>query len=101
MRINQFQAQVARQRSTWWVHSFYVHMVAVLGSVSAPTGLSRLELYGWHRDVVMSADELHLLLPLQRLRVLHLDPLWYVLPFSLTIQLRQDMPLLRQLRCDY
>lgn len=83
------------------MHRGRMRSVAVLGSVSALTGLSRLQLYGWDRDVAMSADELPLLLPLQRLRVLHLSPLWCVSPFGLTIQLRQDMPLLQELRCDY
>jgi hypothetical protein len=81
------------------MHCGRMRSVAVLGSVSVLTGLSRLQLYGWDRDVAMSADELPLLLPLQRLRVLHLAPLWYVWPFSQTIQLRQIMPLLQKLRC--
>lgn len=42
--------------------------------VATLTRLSRLELYGWDRTVQMGDDELPLLLPLQRLRVLHLRP---------------------------
>mgnify|MGYP001807662858 CR=1 FL=1 len=73
--------------------------VALLAGVSALTKLSRLELYGWDRDVEMCDDELPLLLPLQRLRTLHLAPLWHCSCFGRK-SLRQQLPLLQELVLD-
>lgn len=73
--------------------------VAVLAGVSVLTALSRLELYGWGRDVQMWDHELPLLLPLQRLRVLHLAPLGYCSPDVLDC-LRQQLTLLQELVLD-
>lgn len=83
------------------MHCGRLRSVGVLGSLSALTSLSRLELYGWQHGAAMSDDELPMLMPLQRLRVLHLEPLLYCSLAARGNFLRYSLPLLQEVQPSY
>jgi hypothetical protein len=83
------------------MHCGRLRSVGVLGSLSALTSLSRLELYDWQHGAEMSDDELPMLMPLQRLRVLHLEPLLYCLLAARGNFLRYSLPLLQEVQPSY